>query len=64
MGNHANDLAVLRDEFGDEWEFSVRWITAASGPDVKVYEARLNNVVVSAGTTVELAQKIRGHEQP
>jgi hypothetical protein len=59
----SSELALLDEQF-PEWEFRTRWVSAASGPDVKVYEARLNEVVVSASDTAELARKIREHEQP
>jgi hypothetical protein len=58
----SSELARLREQFPG-WEIRTRWVTAGSGPDVLMLEARREGVTVSAQNTVELAQKIREHEQ-
>jgi hypothetical protein len=63
MGQSSHDLALLRGEFG-EWSITTRWVTAASGPDVMMYEARREGVTVSARDAAGLREKMLEHEQP
>ena len=59
-----SDLDRLREEFGDRWEFTALWQTAASGPDKRQILAvrTRHEEKLSAHDAAALAAAIRREE--
>jgi hypothetical protein len=59
-----NDLDGLREEFGDRWEFTALWQTAASGPDRRqIFAVRTwDEKTLSAHDAAAMAAAIRREE--
>jgi hypothetical protein len=60
-----SDLEKLRQEFGDRWEFTAVWWSAASGPDWRqVFAVRAEGgKTLSAHTAADMAATIRRAEE-
>jgi hypothetical protein len=62
--HRRSDLDQLREEFGDRWEFTALWQTAASGPDRRqIFAVRpLDYKTLSAHDASSIAAAIRREE--
>ena len=55
----TGDLAALRERFPG-WHIDAYWMTVPSGPDVRRFRARRDDLTLTAATPADLAEQI-GH---